>query len=287
MLAILSVSQRLQRRWPRQSPLTRDLLRGPGHSLRKRLEEVDADVAGYLVFLLIVPFLAYSIHISQSYFGGSSENVVRTVVAIFVAVATMGSAGFLLWRTLQERRRLKVGLDGELAVGEELNQLMLVGCRVFHDVPYPYGNIDHVVVGPAGVFSINTKMRGKPKVGENRADAFIDGSRGTIRFPEGEYPIPLGQLEAESRWLGQFLSESTGESVVVRPMLALPGWFIKRSAEPAAVYVFNPRNPQQLFLSGGERLTPEMVRRIAHQLDQRCRDVEVRPKAPAAWSQRK
>ncbi|MFN0019445.1 MAG: nuclease-related domain-containing protein [Pirellulaceae bacterium] len=286
MFAILSVARGRQRRMPRQSPLTRDLLRGPGHSLRNRIEEVDGDVVGYLVILIVIPFLAYSIHISQSYFAGNTESPIRVVASASIALLTTVGTGLLLLRALEERRRLRSGLEGELAVGEELNQLMLLGCRVFHDVPFPYGNIDHVVVCPAGVCSINTKMRGKPKLGENRADAFVDGSRGKIRFPEGEFPIPIAQLETESRWLGQFLSEAVGESVVVRPMLALPGWFIKRSAEPGGAYVFNPRNPHQLFLSGREVLSAEMIRRIAHQLDQRCRDVEVRPRASAAWSRK-
>jgi len=111
----------------------------------------------------------------------------------------------------------------------------------------------------------------------------VDGKRNSMRFPDGEFPIPVAQLEAESRWLEQFLTASVAEAIAVRPMLALPGWFVKRSDDKAAVYVFNPRNPRQLFMTGKVVLTPETMQRIAHQLDQLCRDVEARPPSPEAW----
>jgi hypothetical protein len=54
---------------------------------------------------------------------------------------------------IKRRREYRLGFAGERAVAEELNQLMLDGCRVFHDVPMePYGNIDHVLIAPAGIF---------------------------------------------------------------------------------------------------------------------------------------
>jgi homoserine kinase len=49
-------------------------------------------------------------------------------------------------------------------VAEEINLLMLDGCRVFHDVPIePYGNIDHVIVAPSAVYAVETKTRRKRK----------------------------------------------------------------------------------------------------------------------------
>ena len=62
---------------------------------------------------------------------------------------------------MNERKSYALGLDGELATAEELNQLMLDGCRVFHDVPIRYGNVDHVVVHRSGVYAVNTKLLGQ------------------------------------------------------------------------------------------------------------------------------
>ena len=57
---------------------------------------------------------------------------------------------------------LPFGFAGERAVAEELNQLIRAGCYVFHDVPMaPYGNIDHVLVTPKGIYAVETKARRK------------------------------------------------------------------------------------------------------------------------------
>jgi len=64
-----------------------------------------------------------------------------------------------------------------------------------------------------------------------------------------------------------------GENVAVVPVLALPGWYIdqiNRSEMP----VYNGTRPDKLFPKYGKpRYENIMIRRIAHQLDQRCRDV--------------
>src|SRR5690348_16911647 len=52
------------------------------------------------------------------------------------------------------------GAEGEEAVGELLEGLREQGWRVIHDVSFGRGNIDHIIVGPGGIFTIETKSRG-------------------------------------------------------------------------------------------------------------------------------
>jgi len=60
----------------------------------------------------------------------------------------------------------------------------------------------------------------------------------------------------------------------VQPVLALPGWFVDRKGGNA-VLVFNPRETISLFPRfGGTAFEDKMVAQVAHQLEQRCRDVE-------------
>ena len=57
--------------------------------------------------------------------------------------------------TLWER-----GAEGEEATAEALAQLPGGSWTVFHDVKWPgrrYANVDHIVVGPPGVFVIDSK----------------------------------------------------------------------------------------------------------------------------------
>jgi Ca2+/Na+ antiporter len=49
------------------------------------------------------------------------------------------------------------GARGEFRVGAELERLHEHGFHIFHDWDSGRGNVDHFVVGPTGVFAIETK----------------------------------------------------------------------------------------------------------------------------------
>jgi len=53
----------------RRSPLTRNLLRNPGDSLRPQLEELALDMLGLSCLLLIIPIVVYSMWITELHFG--------------------------------------------------------------------------------------------------------------------------------------------------------------------------------------------------------------------------
>ena len=58
-----------------------------------------------------------------------------------------------------DERSWRIGADGEETVGSKLSRLADQGWRVLHSVPVGErdADIDHVLIGPAGVFTINTK----------------------------------------------------------------------------------------------------------------------------------
>ncbi|HEX5592075.1 MAG TPA: nuclease-related domain-containing protein [Solirubrobacterales bacterium] len=51
------------------------------------------------------------------------------------------------------------GAVGEEVVGGILEGLAAEGWHVIHDVSFGRGNIDHIVVGPGGIYTIETKSR--------------------------------------------------------------------------------------------------------------------------------
>lgn len=51
------------------------------------------------------------------------------------------------------------GAEGEEVVGQVLEGLVTDGWQVIHDVSFGRGNIDHIVVGPGGLFTVETKSR--------------------------------------------------------------------------------------------------------------------------------
>jgi hypothetical protein len=274
ILAIVLFWRAKEREYSRKSPLTRNMLRPPGHSLRKKIDDLSAEIDFYFLSIITIPLFVFAAHISQSYFTGEPESILRLFLSGSLGIGLVLLAGRRLLPLLSKRKILTLGLEGELATGEELNQLMLEGCRVFHDIPFPYGNIDHVVVSCSGVFSVNAKMLGKPKDANVDAGITVDQQRGIVIFPDRQYRIPVEQFATETNWLSKHLSSATGQTVNVEAILALPGWFVKERVGRGPVFVLNPHKPKKFFVHNRQIIGPEAFAQIAHQLEQLCRDVE-------------
>ncbi|QDU74940.1 Nuclease-related domain protein [Bremerella volcania] len=268
--ALLLFAHRL--RMQRKTPLTKDLLRPPGHSLRLVYDELREKIDMYLVMTIILPVTGLSAYLlwDQS----KSEPIV-TAVAISLAILFWELLLlWLMWKSVRKAHQIRVGLDGEMAVAEELNLLMLEGCRVFHDVPIEYGNIDHVVVSPSGVFAIETKTVTKlPEKGMN-AKVSVDSKSNVIHFPNFDFKINLDQVETQVRCLTDFLSESTGDQIQVKPIIVIPGWYVERTFGQQKVRVINPALARQYLCTSTKKLNNEQIQRIVFQLNRICRDVE-------------
>ena len=64
--------------------------------------------------------------------------------------------------------------------------------------------------------------------------------------------------------------------VPVRAAVALPGWYVTQTGRGDTL-VFNGKCPGTVFPKvRGTRINPEMVQRIAHQVEAKCRDVALR-----------
>jgi len=258
----------------RQTPLTKNLLRGPGQSLRIVIDDLVFDVPAYFGMLSGMPLLFYAMYTEQRLLGRSNI----TTISIFTLAIVIFSAYTIikLIQTLKRIRRLRLALDAELAAGQELDQLMREGYRVFHDVPANHFNVDHVVVGRNGVFAIETKARTKPLKDDGKAEWRIEYNGKALIFPHWRETEPLAQAERQAKWLREWLSSAVGEPVSVMPTVALPGWYINRT-QPGGVPVFNASNPAAFFRQIGKaNLSDKLQQQIAYQLDQRCRDVAPR-----------
>jgi len=87
----------------------------------------------------------------------------------------------------------------------------------------------------------------------------------------------IEQAKRQAEWLSKWLQKAVGEAVRVRPVVALPGWFVKRVAS-GGIPVINPKNFRSIAKTkGGINLSDQMISRIVYQLERKCRDVE--PKA--------
>lgn len=137
----------------KRSPLRDNLLRSPGQTIHHHLLNETLDLNANIWSLVLITLFG-------AVLTPFSRRLVYFTIPIWIILAL-----FILLRIKSQYRRIqdmRLGPDGELATAEELNQLMHYGYYVFHDFPGDHFNIDHVVIGPAGVFAVETKTRSKP-----------------------------------------------------------------------------------------------------------------------------
>ena len=256
---------RHQRR-ERRTPLTVQLLRSPGESLSKQIEDLSEELDTCLTFFTLIPLLCYSSYLSIKYLGNQKVSWLGTLIPY---AAAMVYFSYKFSTLLKKRNSLRLGLDCERAVGQELDQLMLDGYRVYHDFPAENFNIDHVVIGVNGVFAVETKGRAKPVKGEVKI--IYDGQG--LQFPTHYEREPFEQAKRQADWFSKWLTSAVGAEVAVRPVLVFPGWYIER--KKPGLLIYNGKSPRPVYKNaGGSTLSAEMIQRIAHQVEQRCRDVE-------------
>lgn len=247
--------------------------RSPGQSLLKRLDELDEEISIQAAALLAVPIAIYAVYVSFLYVEELAFNPTGAIAAGAVAVVFTGYTLFRLLGLCGERRRIRLGCEGEMIVGQALNRLMLQGYRVYHDFPADGFNIDHIVVGEKGVFAVETKTRSKRTTNNRKQDATVEYDGRALHFPKSTDIAMIAQAKRQSKWLGNWLSRAVGEELSVRAVLALPGWYVKRTA-PEGLPVVNPKQFESLFDHIPSRsLSAEMLSRITHQLDRMCGDI--------------
>jgi hypothetical protein len=268
------------------------LLRGPGHSLQLRLLELDEKIENSICLGLIIPVVALGAGFAlASWIKGWTALIAILVGALAFAVLIVLHARQII-RWIDRRRDTRLGLFGERIVAEHLEPLKTTGHRVFHDVPAgdpPVGsttppfNLDHVVVGPSGVFAIETKTRrkGRARVGFMAHEIIYDGR--ALAYPWGEDQHGLDQARRQTEWLTKHLKQQLGRPVPVQALLVFPGWMIIRKGR-GAVNVLNPKElPAAIERSNTSghtgfvvpALDTSTIDLIARQLEARCRDVEL------------
>lgn len=103
-----------------RSPLTGQLLRPPGQSLRLQIEEISDTLNETLFIVTLVPSLISGVILSRG------KGIEASWMVMGGAIWVCFTAYYVrkIFRLLAESRDLRLGLDGELATAEELNQLM-------------------------------------------------------------------------------------------------------------------------------------------------------------------
>lgn len=253
---------RRQRERAQYSPLTEDMMRVPAQQLEKEFDDLQESLfMGCL--LVFMPGIIVLV--------AERTNVIAWMVVGLVALYGARK----VWKVMHRAFTLRLAIDGEHYTGQELNFLMRNGAWVYHDIPYQYGNIDHIVVSTGGVFTVETKTYRKPageRESSRQANVTFDGTK--LRFPNDRTRVePLEQARLHAKQTCEAIKKNLGIDLPVTPVVALPGWFVERTGR-SDVWVINPKRGGALAAQVKKSvIQPEQAERIANYIESVARSV--------------
>lgn len=183
-------------------------------------------------------------------------------VTLCLAIVATGICLILFRRLFGHFRRLNRGEHGELRVAEALDELRGAGYRIFHDLVRDGFNIDHVAVGPAGVFVVETKFRsGRGEITfRNGEGLFVDG------VPEEK--DSLKQAVANAAEVRRMIKEDCKVDGWVNAVLVFVGeWRIRNKWQTTNARVVTADKLGAYIVDQQPRLTRQEIELIASHLE--------------------
>lgn len=251
-----------------KSPIKDKPLRAPGQSLEEERRKLFEDKLETPLMLAMIFIILTAMEWWRYFWSQPPSPYVFTAFAVMLLMF----AAWRVWKTRPQVHALKQGIEGEKAVGQFLERLRENGCQVFHDLIGTGFNVDHVLIGPAGVFTIETKTWSKPQRGEARIK--FDGEQLTVAGREPERN-PVVQARAQAGWLKGLLAESTGRQFEVFPVVVFPGWYIDQTNDCLRnIWVLEPKALAKFLGNEPQCLTPEEVKLASYHLSRFIRSAE-------------
>ena len=181
-----------------------------------------------------------------------------------------------------DERAWRIGADAEENVGSRLDRLDPTEWLVLHDIVLndKGTNLDHLVIGPAGVFSLNTKNHPKKRVVVTERSFRVNGYRTNY----------LSVAVAEAARVGEVLRRHVNCSVFVQPVIAVMGAELDVRKMPVDVSVIRRNDLPKWFRRLPKALPEDQVKELQRVAG---RPATWRPPAPAeslvvkAWSRGK
>lgn len=293
VLALLLWDQRRRRSRNERPPQQQKLLRPAGWSLLQRMDGLNDRLlietvvgigAAAVVALFSMPLgsLLHGWVVGRFTFAelrstSGFPTVVSAALLVVAFLLLITRQGLALNRLFRQLRDYRFGLRGEQAVAEVLGSSPVVkaGYTAFHDVPGSgRWNIDHVVVGPGGVFVLETKTRVKRRSLNGLPEHQVDFDGQVLHYPWAQDERAAAQVQRNAEWVRQFLNGFAPKDVTIQPVLVIPGWFVQNRGN-YPVKAMNPKYLASKYLPSTRReYTPEQLEPILRAFEERCRTLE-------------
>lgn len=256
----------------KKSPIKDKPSRLPGQSLNEEMQRIYDDEIGLNItllatylFILIFLWLNKLTNCFQTYYSLTTFSLVTIGFGVYLFLK--------IKKSKQKIRSIKQGIAGELYVGQYLTECLLKkGYNILHDIPVELANntkfnIDHVIISPNGIFTVETKTISKPVKG--KTEIYFDGENIIING-QVQTDKPVIQAKAEASWLKEFISKTTGKDIAVRPVIIYPGWYILPESKKSDVWILNEKSISRFIDNEVNELDTETIKSITYKLAEFC-----------------
>lgn len=194
------------------------IMREAAQRFRDELEALSRKQSAYLGAGLMFVFIFAVAHRfeARKLFEGYPPWQLYVVLATLLAAG--GFALYCLLRTVIQWREVRFLRDANIAVGHSLQRIAVGHGRVFHEVVTSAGVVDHVLVGPGGIYAINVVAHRALRRESVRL------AEGELRFVPDGASIPVADIASKTTRLQQDFRDLLRNSVRVRSVIAVPGW---------------------------------------------------------------
>jgi hypothetical protein len=169
----------------------------------------------------------------------------------------------------------QTGAQGELRTGRLLEPLEGEGFRILHDrqIPGSRANIDHIVIGPPGIFVVETKsLGGSLQIRDN--DVFVSGRRRTKMIDE----VKREALAVQTALAKELAARGWMVSPIICVHRADLPWL---RSEVAGVRIVSGKDLVKRLREADHLLAPADVERLAALAAARLRPAFVARRTPA------
>ena len=178
--------------------------------------------------------------------------MVSFAAGMAIMVVSLAAAAFALMRGLRHVERFFKGARGEERVAGILRELP-EQYHVFNDFVAKGKHVDHVVVGPAGVFAVETKFwRGSVTIEDGHV--LLDG-----QLPGRS---PLAQVKREAELVREALADAGWKGAVTPVLTFASDTFAAISATVAGAVVINSNNLKKSFDTDRVVIVPAELDRL-------------------------
>ena len=211
----------LSRVWEGNPNFADSIMSEAAQRFRDELKQLSRAQSSYLgaALVFIVIYGSAMAFQGPQLFVGYPDWQLYVVLALLVAAASF--VLYRLIRTFISWHEVRFLRDANIAVGHQLQRLASAQGFAFHDVPTANGYIDHVLVGPSGVYAINVVARRHLKKGA----VVLNGNN--LHFSNYKTTLSIVNIIGAAKRLEKEFCKIAGKNIRVRSVIAVPGWQVQ------------------------------------------------------------